>query len=214
MNAASSETGHGDRRSRLGPLSAGQGDGSPDRQDARLDEAFARVARTGSALSADRLAHHKEALMRQITVSSPAAAIIEPSTQAMDPGQGRTSRRWSTHRRRLVLGAAATLAAAVVTVPAAADQVQEWLHRAPTSVEEADRMQFVYDGGTYTLTQIRALQEQGKAMVTVEEPATYRKGIVYAFDTGAQADAWTCTHVATRAGDAGCTSTPGPTPRP
>ena len=59
-----------------------------------------------------------------------------------------------------------------------------------------------------------ATPEQGKAMVTVEEPATYRKGIVYAFDTGAQADAWTCTHVATRAGDAGCTSTPGPTPRP
>lgn len=215
MNAASYETGHGDRHSRLGSLSHDQGGGSPDRQDARLDEALARMTRTGPALSTDRLAHHRETLMRQITASSSAAAITEPTThEATDPGQGRPPRRWSTHRRRLVLGAAATLAAAIVTVPAAADQVQEWLHRAPTSVEEADRMQVVYNGGTYTWAQIRALQEQGKAMVTVEEPATYRKGIVHAFDTTTLADAWACTHVAARAGNAGCTNISSPTPHP
>jgi hypothetical protein len=185
-----------------------------DRWDQRLNDALALVASAGPNLSADRLAHHKEILMHQIT-DTPVDATTEPAARAVIELEARPERHGRlTRRRRLLLGAVITVAAASVAVPAAADQVQQWLHHAPTTMQEADQMQVLYNGGTYTVAQLQVLQAQGKAMVTVEEPATFSKGIMQAFDTSAEADAWACTHVSGRAGRANCVGTPSPTRRP
>ena len=57
-------------------------------------------------------------------------------------------------------------------------------------------MEVIYQGRSYSWAQIYALQADGKAKITLEEPATYNKGQAHAFDSETQAQAWACAHVA------------------
>lgn len=158
--------------------------------DERLDAAVTALRATEPALPADRIAFHREMLMTQITDSAPA-------TEVVDTGAPVDIHASARRRRRLMLaGASAASIGALVAGPAAAALVNNFIHRAPQSVQEADKMEVIYQGQSYTWAQIYALQAKGKATISVEEPTTYNQGQAYVFDTAAEADAWACAHVA------------------
>jgi hypothetical protein len=177
--------------------------------DERLDAAVTDLRTSQPALPADRIAFHREMLMIKITESATTAAVDTEIPASSHP-MGR-------RRRRLMLsGASAAVIGALVAGPAAAALVKDFIHRAPQSVQEADNMEVIYQGQSYTWAQIYDLQAKGKATITVEEPATYNKGQAYVFDTSVQADEWACTHVAGLAKRPICQAaslTPAPAPQ-
>jgi hypothetical protein len=174
--------------------------------DARVEEAVTVLAASQQALSADRIAHHREMLMNQIIKSEPLNTDDPKASEPITP----MPRRW----RRLVLAGSGVVAiGALVAGPAAAAQVTSFIHRAPQSVEEADRMEVIYQGSSYSWAQIYDLQAHGKAKVTVEGPATYNKGQAHAFDSETEAQAWACANISGLAKRPVCqSSSPAPDP--
>lgn len=107
--------------------------------------------------------------------------------------------------RRLVLAAALTaVVGALIAGPAAADPVAPFLGRAPLTSAEADRLEVVYQGRSYTWMQIDRLEKQGRPLVSVYAADFYNRGQVYAFDTGTEADQWACVNIAGLAARPGC----------
>jgi len=161
-----------------------------DEFDRRLDAAVARIAATSPDVAPDRLTHHREMLMIQVMQAS--SHESSPS-QAPGPTPATRGARRTLRRRLAMTGLAIAAGATLVTGPAAAAHLQQWLHRAPATVEEADMMEVIYQGRSYTPGQIHDLQERtGKPVVVVEDPISYDKGRAHAFDTAQEADQWAC----------------------
>lgn len=190
------------RRPRPG---SGDGDGVGE-LDERLDAALITLAADAQQVPSGVLARQKESLVTAIHSPTP--------VEAPAPDVSPAGRRAAPSRRRrffLAGGAAALGATLLVAGPAAAGQVMAWLGRAPTTTEEADRMQMIYQGDALTWNQIQKLQAQGKAMVMVHDSVSQSKGQIHVFDTEAQAEAWACVHVPGRSDSPACHASSVPT---
>lgn len=177
--------------------------------DERLDAALAQLAAEArQAVRSGLLAQQKESLMT--TIQNP-TVVAHP---AVETTRIATHRRGPARRRLLLAGGSAALGASLlVGGPAAAGHVMTWLGRAPVTTQEADRMQVIYHGEPMTESEIQQLQSQGKATITVQDPASQAKGQAHAFDTRVEADAWACVHVPGLSARPVCHSSSSPTAR-
>lgn len=118
------------------------------------------------------------------------------------PPRLRTARpRWSAasvRRRRLVLGATTTLLGGALAVPAVADLLPELSPPAQVRTVAVGGLGVQYDGTVHSWAEIQGLQRSGLASVTVVDRATAQAtGLAHAFDTAAEAEAWSCVTVGT-----------------
>lgn len=98
-------------------------------------------------------------------------------------------------RRLVLIGAGVTAVGVLVAGPAAAERMDAFIHRAPQSAQEADRMEVFYHGRSYSWAQIYSMQADGKAKLTIEDSASYNKGQAHAFDSEAEGHAWVCANI-------------------
>lgn len=210
--------------SQLSGSGAGSSDHLEDRLEERLDEALTQLAAAAERAVPDRvLAQRKEFIMATIDARSASGSagtktpIDPPGLAQVGVGGGNAvlprslNGGWSTsaraarlRRKKVLVGGVVALGLVLAAGPAAAGQVMTWLGRAAVTNEEADHMQVIYRGQVLTWAEVNQLQKQGKALVTVQEPASYAQGEAHAFDTQAEANSWACTHVTSWASRPAC----------
>ena len=134
------------------------------------------------------------------------ALILAPALAEAAPPAPRVTRSSRTRRRLMLAGG--VLAAIAAASPAAADPVTTWLQDNGVLMVEVEQLQVTYQGKLYTWDQIADLQRQGRAQVTVADPASSVQGRAHAFDTPGEADAWACVHIPSRSCPTATTTTP------